>query len=90
MLRLLLDGDVDAAKAQVLKTIQNPEYLDAVRQQLQENPEALSALGIPESILSDPQQWAQLLEAGLGEFLDNDEDIGGSVNDKQKRKRFAS
>lgn len=89
MLSLLLDGNVDAAKDQMLKNLQNPEYLETVRQQLLENPEALSAMGISESVLSNPQEWAQLLETGLGELLESNDDLSSS-NKKQKRRRFAS
>lgn len=64
-----MDGKTDSLMKAMQETVQNPDHIELLRQQLLENPESLAALGISEEVLQDPAQWAALMGDGLQEMM---------------------
>jgi hypothetical protein len=68
-----LDGKIEGLQSHLTNAVKQltkeTDQFEVARKQLKENPELLTMLGIPEDILDDPEKWAELMETGLKELI---------------------
>lgn len=60
----LLDGNTDLLTRELEQMLGDKNKIEAARQHLLASPELAEAFGLPMEVVSDPEQWAAVIDSG--------------------------